>query len=95
MPLPGFPFPPCSMNVTQIVLDYFASKGGLPGATEAEKLASSYLDAKIIDSMGIIEMISHFEDLCGIRFEADDMQSEDFQTVGGLVRVIEKLRSQA
>lgn len=83
------------MNVTQTVLEFFDSRGGLPGSTEQEKLACSYLDAKVIDSMGIIDMISHFEDSFGIRFEADDMQSEQFQTVGGLVQVIEKLRAAA
>ncbi|MBV6498085.1 MAG: hypothetical protein CJBNEKGG_00299 [Prosthecobacter sp.] len=83
------------MNVTQTVLEFFDSRGGLPGSTEQEKLACAYLDAKVIDSMGIIDMISHFEDSFGIRFEADDMQSEQFQTVGGLVQVIEKLRAAA
>jgi acyl carrier protein len=83
------------MNVTQTVLEFFDSRGGLPGSTEQEKLACAYLDAKVIDSMGIIDMISHFEDSFGIRFEADDMQSEQFQTVGGLVQVIEKLRATA
>ncbi|GEP42489.1 acyl carrier protein [Brevifollis gellanilyticus] len=83
------------MNVTQTVLEFFDSRGGLPGSTEQEKLACAYLDAKVIDSMGIIDMISHFEDTFGIRFEADDMQSEEFQTVGGLVQVIEKLRAAA
>ena len=83
------------MNVTQTVLEFFDSRGGLPGSTEQEKLACAYLDAKVIDSMGIIDMISHFEDTFGIRFEADDMQSEQFQTVGGLVQVIDKLRAAA
>ncbi len=83
------------MNVTQTVLEFFDSRGGLPGSSEQEKLACAYLDAKVIDSMGIIDMISHFEDSFGIRFEADDMQSEQFQTVGGLVQVIEKLRATA
>jgi acyl carrier protein len=83
------------MNVTQTVLDFFDSRGGLPGSTQDEKLACAYLDAKIIDSMGIIDMVSHFEDSFGIRFEADDLQSEEFQTVRGLISVIEKLRATA
>jgi acyl carrier protein len=81
------------MNVTQTVLEFFESRGGLPGATEREKLAFAYLDAKLVDSMGIIEMISHFEEIFNIRFESNDMQLEQFQTVGGLIEVIERLRS--
>ncbi|MCG3778465.1 MAG: hypothetical protein JW388_1186 [Nitrospira sp.] len=79
------------MNVTQIVLEFFETRGGLPGTTQDEKLACAYLDAKIVDSMGIIDMVSHFEDTCGIRFDADDLQSQEFQTVSGLIGVIEKL----
>ncbi|MFN0075075.1 MAG: acyl carrier protein [Prosthecobacter sp.] len=83
------------MNVTQIVLEFFDSRGGLPGASQDEKLACAYLDAKIVDSMGIIDMVSHFEDIFDIRFDADDLQSQEFQTVGGLIGVIEKLRTTA
>ena len=81
------------MNVTQIIFEYFDSRGGLPGSTQDEKLACAYLDAKIIDSMGIIDMITSLEDRCGIHFEADDLQSPEFLTVGGLIGVIEKLRA--
>lgn len=83
------------MNVTQSVLEFFDSRGGLPGTSQDEKLACAYLDAKIVDSMGIIDMVSHFEDTFGIRFDADDLQSQEFQTVGGLIGVIEKLRATA
>ena len=80
------------MEVTQSVLDFFASRGGLPGETMEEKLSCAYLDSKVIDSMGIIDMVLHFEQLCNIQFAADDLQSPEFQTVGGLIKVIERLR---
>jgi acyl carrier protein len=81
------------MNITQTVLDFFDSRGGLPGTTQAEKLACAYLDAKIVDSMGIIDMVSHFEEAFDIRFDAEALQSQEFQTVGGLIHVIEQLRA--
>lgn len=80
------------MNVTQSVLEFFDSRGGLPGSSQDEKLACAYLDAKIVDSMGIIDMVAHFEAMFDVRFEADDLQSQEFQTVGGLIHVIERLR---
>lgn len=80
------------MTVTRTVLAYFENRGGLPGSTDREKLDCQYLDRKVIDSMGILEMISHFETVFGIEFGADDLQSESFQTVDGLVRIIERLR---
>lgn len=80
------------MNVTASVFDFFKSRGGLPGSSDEEKFACAYLDEKVIDSMGIIEMVLHFEHTFDITFEADDLQSQEFQTVGGLIQVIERLR---
>jgi len=81
------------MKTTEMVLEYFAERGGLPGSSQEEKLACAYLDAKIIDSMGIIDLVTYFEDKLDIRFEAEDLQSEEFQTVGGLSEVIDRLRT--
>lgn len=81
------------MNVTETVLDFFQKRGGLPGATLDEQLNCSYLDTKVIDSMGIIEMVTEFEQAFGIRFEVEELQSTEFQTVGGLIAIIERLRA--
>ncbi len=83
------------MNVADTVLQYFEERGGLPGATREEKLACAYLEAKVVDSMGIIDMVSSFEETFGIAFDADHLQSPEFQTVGGIVTIIEELRAQA
>jgi acyl carrier protein len=45
--------------------------------------------------MGIVEMVSELEEAFGIRFDADDMQSEEFQTARGLIGIIDRLRAQA
>lgn len=81
------------MTVAEMVLDFFESRGGLPGDAIDVKLRCAYLDEHVLDSMGIIEMVSHFEETFAIRFEADHMQSIEFQTVGGLVGIIEQLRA--
>ena len=71
---------PGATTVADAVLNFFESRGGLPGATREEKLCCAYLDEQIVDSMGIIEMVSHFEETFNIRFEADHLQSLEFQT---------------
>jgi acyl carrier protein len=81
------------MNTKEIVLRFFDEKGGMPGKDLQEKLGCHYLDIKIIDSMGIIEMVCHFEEKFKVRFSPEDLQSEEFQTVGGLIQTIEKLRA--
>jgi len=81
------------MHTKDIVLKFFDEKGGIPGDGLQEKLDCHYLDIKIIDSMGIIEMVTLFEDSFKIRFEAEHLQSEEFQTVGGLIELIDRLQS--
>lgn len=82
---------PNQTDVKDRVLAYLESKGGVPGRTEEEKLRFEYLNAGLIDSMGIVEMLQAFEAEFGVRFSPSHMQSVDFQTVGGLVRIIAKL----
>lgn len=79
------------MNAADTVLTFFESRGGLPGATVDEQLACLYLDEKILDSMGIIELVTHLESTLAIRFDAEHLQSNEFQTVGGLIRIVERL----
>ena len=77
-----------------LVLDFMARSGRqrLP-ANDEEVLECAYLDTGIIDSLGIINMVSEFESKLAIRFSAEDMQSYEFQTIGGLISLIDRLRS--
>jgi acyl carrier protein len=82
-------------NLTKdTVLDFMLRNGRqpLPG-NEADALACAYLDSGIIDSLGIISMVSEFESKFAIRFSAEDMQSYEFQTIGGLITLVNRLRS--
>ena len=80
------------MHTQDSVFKFFDEKGGIPGNGLQEKLACHYLDIKIIDSMGIVEMVTLFEDSFKIRMKAEDLQSNEFQTVGGLIELIDRLR---
>lgn len=79
------------MNVKQKVITYMHDNAmsSLPTGEEKGVLECYYLDQGVIDSIGIINMITSFESEFDISFEAEDMQSYDFQTVGGLIRIIE------
>jgi acyl carrier protein len=77
------------------VLQFLNSKGEIPGATEEEQLRYAYLENRLIDSMGIIEMVVEFESQFGIQFSPDHMSSQEFQTVGGLIALIERLQAES
>jgi acyl carrier protein len=80
------------MVVKDIVLSFLRTKNNIPGESETEQLACEYLDHGILDSLGIVEMVAEFERILNIRFSAEDMQSEEFRTIGGLILLIENLR---
>ena len=84
------------MNVKEEVLRFFKANALKPlsGDTEADYLACYYLDIGIIDSIGIVKMIMEFEEKFNIHFDADCMQSYEFQTVGGLIQIIERIRGE-
>lgn len=80
------------MTPKSAVLDFFSrnAKSPLP-QDEGALLASFYLDVGIIDSLGIVMMIGEIEDKLGVTFSSEDMQSYEFQTVGGLIGIVERL----
>ncbi len=84
------------MNVKEEVLSFFKANAlkPLPGDTEADHLGCHYLDIGIIDSIGIVKMVMEFEEKFKIQFDADCMQTYEFQTIGGLVQIIEQLRGE-
>ena len=83
------------MAVKEQVLAYFHSKGLKTSYdTSLETLEQfSYLDSGLIDSMGIIEMIMEFEETFQIHFDSEHLQSQAFQTMGGLIQLISQLQS--
>jgi acyl carrier protein len=83
--------PGSTMKQEQIVRDFFAQYSKSPLPEGQEGLEVHYLDAGLIDSFGIVTMISDFEGALGITFAAEDMQSREFETVGGLIGILDRL----
>ena len=75
----------------EAVLNFLSLKGTIPGKNHEEKLKCAYLQAGILDSFGIVEMVMEFESKFGIRFLPQHMQSDEFRVIGGLVGLIEQL----
>lgn len=78
-------------SVKETVLSYLESKGDIADLSENDKLSYKYLDNRLIDSFGIIEMVTRFEQIFGIAFEPHHMESEEFTTIGGLIKLIEDM----
>lgn len=82
------------MQSEQVVLDFFARNGRAP-LPQSDVLELRYLDTGMIDSLGIITLISELEGKLGIQFSAADLQSPEFQTIGGLIGIVDRLRNKS
>lgn len=58
---------------------------------EIKDVSDNYIEAGVLDSMGIVQMVMAFEQTFGIHFEAEHFQDPKFATVSGLVTLIEQL----
>jgi acyl carrier protein len=79
------------MNHEQLVRGFFARNAQAPLPEGRKAFDMHYLDEGLIDSFGIVTMISDFESALGIAFTAEDMQSYEFQTIGGLIGILDRL----
>lgn len=50
----------------------------------------SLLDARLIDSLGVLELVEYLEQTFGIEVTDDDLSPENFQSIGALARFVSK-----
>jgi acyl carrier protein len=79
------------MDIKIRVIEFFKSQGKLPNL-DSEIMKFNYLDSGLIDSMKLVEMIVIFEDEFKIKFTHNELQSNEFRTVGGLINLINSHR---
>ena len=79
------------MSNNLAVLDFFVRHGVRPLPIGDAALSVAYLDVGLIDSLGIVTLISELESKLGVQFSAEDMQSDEFVTVGGLIAILDRL----
>jgi len=59
---------------------------------EKEILSYNYIEKGLIDSFGVIELISTVESAFDFVFSENDFKAERFSTIGGLIKIIEERR---
>jgi len=73
-------------EIKKFVIDYIEKKGKLPKNTDIENL--NYIDSGYIDSIGIIKFIVEIEQRFNVQISDEDMMSEKFKTIKGLISII-------
>ena len=82
------------MNKAQIlekVLNFFQQKGinveGIPYIEEVR-----YLDQGWLDSFDLIDFLTYLEQEFDVELPPEDLQTDDFRSIGGVVNTILKLK---
>jgi acyl carrier protein len=57
---------------------------------EIEILKLNFIEEGFIDSYSLIHLISDIESQFKIQFNPEDLESEEFKTIGGLINIIMK-----
>lgn len=70
---------------------WFRSRGAVVPGNVASTTGTSYLEAGLIDSLGVVELIEDIEQTFAIRFEADHFQDRRFPSIEGLAEIISEL----
>jgi acyl carrier protein len=72
-----------TVNVEKQLIGYFKEKSDT--AVDSKTLL---LEEKIIDSMGVMELIAFIESNFGVEFTDDDLTVDNFKTIDSIMSVI-------
>ncbi|HUF70777.1 MAG TPA: acyl carrier protein [Longimicrobiales bacterium] len=79
------------MTLTQELLRFVREElaGGSPVIDENEPL----IDGGLIDSMGLMQLITFIEDRTGVRVPDDEVVPDNFQTVTSIDQLVQRLKA--
>jgi acyl carrier protein len=73
--------------VSSWVVEWFSSRGKLRCGVD-EALEIDYLQAGLLTSLEIVELVTELEDRFGVQFSEAEMQDPRFSTIGGIADLI-------
>ena len=82
-----------SSLVEQEIRDFLAANfflGQDPGALQT---SSSLIEAGLIDSTGVLELVGFLEDKYDIRIEDDDLTPENLDSIDNIIGYVERKRA--
>ncbi len=72
--------------------DWFARRGPLPDLPRAEWLDLDFFEAGLVDSFGIMELITAIEQQFGVAFQAEHFERKSFFKLNGLADLIVQIQ---
>lgn len=83
-----------NQEIKAFICDYFLQKGKFQGLPESEFAIINFVEARTLDSIEFIMMISEIEENFNITFSEEDIQSPSFSTIDGVSQIASKRLTQ-
>lgn len=74
---------------------YFAEHGDLGGREIAELVDENYVTAKLLSSLGIVQLLVGIEEALGVWLDPEEMQDPRFCSIAGLAELVDEARARA
>lgn len=78
-----------AVEAKNFVFEYFSKLGVAVHQNELAVLEKDYLQEGLVDSYGLLSLISEIESRFSITFNSTDLESPKFRTIGGLIGILE------
>lgn len=75
------------------ILSFFASRSTSPVSLDDDSMDVNLFDSGVVDSVGILELVLFLEERFDVRFGPEDLESGAFQTLGGILDLVERRRA--
>lgn len=80
-------------KVQEFIVDYLQREYDLPDGVDLDTF--DFVETGYVDSMGMVQFIVLLEDEFGIAFTDEELAGQEFRTVGGLTRTVERKMEEA
>lgn len=80
------------LDVREWLTEYFEAHGSLNGRDVRELLDENYVSSELLDSLGVVEMLTGIEEEFGVWLDPDEMQDPRFCSINGLAELVEAAR---
>ncbi len=83
-----------NINVEETVLAILKERGPLPKSAE-ERANLDYIEAGLVDSLGLMNLVTELETALDIELEEEDFMQDKFRTIGGLIETLQQAVARA
>jgi len=74
------------------IVRYFEEADAMNGRDPARLLDVNYFNEELLDSLGIVQLVTGLEDEFDVRLEPEQMQDPRFCTIRGLAQIVDESR---